>query len=229
MICRKSLKHYNGNGLVGVCSNIIFQLRAEQQYTPPSGRLPQIKFEEDTQTKRNREIIDDILKDNEVSDKYKKPFQNILEEGYLDTYPGESEAQKLKTLRDSVVTKCKNPIYSKIKRKLPYLIFVPPTFTELQRLAGYRLLGCSSAPLTLAALAGFTIPCAVAFSMLEMYAPNKLKFPCMIMKWSGGLIFYGVAGGMDYVSEGFEKRYFGLPMPIDAPNLMETLPTKHDI
>ena len=40
-------------------------------------------------------------------------------------------------LRDSVIEKCKYPLYNKIKGKLPSAIFAPATFTELNRLAGW--------------------------------------------------------------------------------------------
>ena len=65
--------------------------------------------------------------------------------------------------------------------------------------------------------------------MLEMYAPDKFKFPCKCAKWTGGIIFYGVCSSVDYITSGIETRSFGQPLPIDAPQLMGTLPEKSDL
>jgi hypothetical protein len=105
----------------------------------------------------------------------------------------------------------------------------PFTFSELARLATYRVAGFASAPLTLPAIVGFSMPCAVTFSMLEMYAPDKFKFPCKCAKWTGGIVFYGVCSSVDYVTAGFETQTFGEPLPMDAPQLMGTLPKTSDV
>lgn len=73
------------------------------------------------------------------------------------------------------------------------------------------------------------MPCAVTFSMLEMYAPDKFKFPCKCAKWSGGIVFYGVCSSVDYLTAGIETKKFGQPLPIDAPQLMGTLPDMNDL
>lgn len=79
------------------------------------------------------------------------------------------------------------------------------------------------------AIIGFSMPYAVTFSMLELYAPDKLKFPCKCAKWSGGLIFYGVSSSVDYLTSGVENKFLGEELPIDAPELMGTLPTMADL
>jgi hypothetical protein len=221
---KKGSRFYNNNGLLGVSYNAVFKLRGGENF-------PKIRHQKIEEFKRKsaRKLIDDILKDDDISEDYKKPFYSVRDEGWLDNYPGENEQRKLNTLRDSVIAKCKYPIYSKIKGKIPYAILAPATFAELTRLASYRLAGLSSAPLTISALIGFSMPCAVTFSMAEMYLPDKFKFPCKCIKWGGGFIFYGVSNSVDYLTADLEKKCFGTKMPIDAPQLMGTLPTMSDI
>ena len=105
----------------------------------------------------------------------------------------------------------------------------PFTLSELARLASFRLAGLKSAPLNLPAIIGFSMPCAVTFSMLEMYAPDTFKFPCKCAKWTGGMVFYGLCSSIDYVTAGVETQMFGTPLPIDAPQLMGTLPVMSEI
>lgn len=125
--------------------------------------------------------------------------------------------------------KQKHPFYSKIKSKIPYAILSPFTFSELSRLATYRVAGFASAPLTIPSIIGFSRPCVVTFSMLEMYAPDKLKISCKWAKWTGGIIFYGVCSSVDYVTTVIETQTFGEPLPIDAPQLIGTLPKTNDL
>ena len=120
-------------------------------------------------------------------------------------------------------------MYSKVKGKILYFILAPATFAKLKRLAIYRLAGYNSAPITLAALIGFSMPCALTFSMAEMYVPDKLKLPCKIMKLCKGFAFYGLCYRIDYVAADFEKTKFGQELQLNAPELMGTFPTKHDI
>lgn len=65
--------------------------------------------------------------------------------------------------------------------------------------------------------------------MLEMYAPDKLKISCKWAKWTGGIIFYGVCSSVDYVTTVIETQTFGEPLPIDAPQLIGTLPKTNDL
>ena len=118
--------------------------------------------------------------------------------------------------------------YRKVKSKSVYAAFTPWTFAELKRLSLYRVAGFSSAPVTLGAVLGFSMPCAVCFSMLEIYAPDKLKYPCKLMKWGGGATFFVSSSVVDHVSGYFEEKYFGEEMPLDMPKLMGTLPTLDD-
>jgi hypothetical protein len=78
--------------------------------------------------------------------------------------------------------------------------------------------------LTIGSLIGFSMPCAVTFSMAEMYVPDKLKFPYKCVKWSESLSFYGVCSSVDYLTGNLEKKFFGEELPLDAPQLMGTLP-----
>jgi len=118
--------------------------------------------------------------------------------------------------------------YRKVKNKSVYAAFTPWTFAELKRLSLYRVAGFSSAPLTLTAVIGFSMPCAVCFSMLEMYSPDKFKYPCKVMKWAGGAAFFVSSSVVDHVSGYFEEKYFGEEVPIDMPTLMGTMPTLDD-
>ena len=229
---KKGSKFYNNNGLLGVCYNGVLKLRGGQDF--PRILHQEIKESQNQEIKESqkvkaRRLVNDILNDDAISDDYKQGFYSIRDEGFLDNYKGESEQRKLNALRDSIIAKYNHPIYSKIKGKVPYAILAPATFAELSRLAAYRLAGFSSAPLTIGAWVGFSMPCAVTFSMAEMYVPDKFKFPCKCMKWGGGFIFYGVCHSVDYLSKNFEKQYFGTQLPIDAPQLMGTLPTMNDI
>lgn len=118
--------------------------------------------------------------------------------------------------------------YRKVKSKSVYAAFTPWTFAELKRLSLYRISGFSSAPITLGAVLGVSMPCAVCFSMLEMYAPDKFKYPCKVAKWTGGAAFFVSNAIVDHVAGYFEQKYFGEELPIDAGKLMGTLPTLDD-
>ena len=135
--------------------------------------------------KRARELINKILKSDHVSTNSKQQFKSILNEGFLDNYKSESKERKMKALCDSVIERCKNPknrLYSRIKGKLPYSVILLSTFQKLHRLACYRFIESSGAPLTFRAFLGFSMSCDITFSMSEMYVPDKLKFPCKLIK-----------------------------------------------
>ena len=165
------------------------------------------------------------MNDDRIGEEQKKPFRTIREESIFD----DSEKIKMERLRDSLIAKTNYPIYSKIKGKIPYAILTPFTFSELARLASYRIAGFTSAPFTIASFLGISMPCAVTFSMLEMYAPDRLKLPCKCAKWSGGLVFYGVCSTVDYFTAPIETKTAGQPLPMDAPQLMGTLPQRSDV
>lgn len=65
--------------------------------------------------------------------------------------------------------------------------------------------------------------------MLEMYAPDKLKLPCKIMKWGGGGLYYGVCYTLDHLSKPLEKKAFGDTLEINAQQTMGTLPKLSDM
>jgi hypothetical protein len=220
----RSLKFYKTNGLIGMSLKKINQLRGGGD---DFGRIAHTELSSsicptDPLTAGQ---IDDILADERISNALKKPFRKLRE----DPMFGDSEKVIEDRLYKSLIAKTKHPFYSKIKGKVPYVILSPFTLSELTRLATYRLAGFTSAPLTISALIGLSMPCAVTFSMLEMYAPEKLKLPCKCAKWTGGLVFYGVCASVDYVTAGIETQTFGEPLPIDAPNLMGTLPKTTDL
>lgn len=218
-----STKFYKNNGVLGIFLNKIGQLRAGAD---DFGRVSHTQTSSSTsETPRTEEWIDDLLKDDQISEEQKKPFRNLRE----DPMFGDSEKLKNDRLRKSMIAKTQHPFYSKIKSKIPYAILSPFTFAELSRLAAYRVAGFASAPITMSAIIGFSMPCAVTFSMLEMYAPDKFKFPCKCAKWTGGLVFYGVCSSVDYLTAGIETKSFGQPLPLDAPQLMGTLPNKNDL
>lgn len=228
MKCIRSVttKFYKNNGLLGISLRKISQLRAGEDV----GRIAHTKlsYEPSPSTSKEpltREQIDVLLNDPQISEEQKKPFRNLRE----DPIFVDSEELKQERLRNSLIAKTTHPNYSKIKGKIPYVILSPFTFTELSRLAAYRLAGLTSAPLTIGGFIGFSMPCAVTFSMLEMYVPDKFKFPCKCAKWSGGIVFYGVCSSVDFITSGIETKKFGQTLPIDAPQLMGTLPTANDL
>lgn len=203
------------------CFSRISQLRGGDD----SLIMPHSELKDSSRTSPSSERLDAILNDNQISDEYKKPFRDIRE----DPMFGDSEELKLARLRKNLIAKTKHSIYSKIKSKVPYALLTPFTFSELSRLASYRLAGFASAPLTIGGFIGFSMPCALTFAMLEMYVPNKFKFPCKCAKWSGGIVFYGVCSSVDYLTAGLENKCFGEELPIDAPQLMGTHPKMDDI
>jgi hypothetical protein len=220
-------KFYRNNGLLGLSLSKINKLRAGAD---DFGRIPhtELSFETSSKTSEaslNAEQIDDILNDDRISNAQKYPFQKLRE----DPMFGDSGEVVSDRLCKSLIAKTRHPVYSRIKSKIPYVILSPFTFSELTRLASYRVAGLASAPLTIAAIIGFSMPCAVTFSMLEMYAPDKFKFPCKCAKWTGGIVFYGVCSSVDYVTAGIENQMFGESFPIDAPQLMGTIPTMADV
>jgi len=221
-----SIRFYKNNGLLGISSRKIGQLRAGADF----GKIPHTEvFSEPSSstsgTPLTGEQIDALLNDPQISEEQKKPFRGLREDPMFE----DSEKLKQARLRKNLLAKTKHPIYSKIKAKIPYALLTPFTFGELSRLASYRLAGFASAPLTMGGFIGFSMPCAVTFSMLEMYAPDKFKFPCKCAKWTGGIVFYGVCSSVDYLTAGLENKCFGEELPLDAPQLMGTLPDMDDL
>jgi len=138
----------------------ISQLRGGEN----SLKMPNSELSNSSETSLSSKHIDDILNDDEISEVYKKPFRYLREDPMFD----DSEKLKQARLRRNLLAKTKHPIYSKIKSKVPYALLTPFTFGELSRLASYRLAGFASAPLTIGGFIGFSMPCAVTFSMLEI-------------------------------------------------------------
>jgi hypothetical protein len=222
-----SKKFYRNNGLLGLSLSKMNQLRTGADYFGiiPYTELSSQASSSTPEAPLTAEQIDDILNDDRISDMQKTPFHKLREDPMFD----DSKKVMNDRLCKSLIAKTKHPFYSRIKSKIPYAIMSPFTFSELARLATYRVAGFASAPLTIPAIIGFSMPCAVTFSMLEMYAPDKLKLPCKCAKWTGGIVFYGVCSSIDYVTAGFETQRFGEPLPIDAPQLMGTLPKTNDL
>ena len=221
------LKFYKENGLVGVCSRKIWNLRggADNVGRIPHTEQPAKGSSSTPKTSLTAEQIDDILRDDRISDAQKAPYIALRQ----DPMYGDGEELQADKLRASLIAKSQHPLYVKIKGKIPFAILSPFTLGELARLSAYRVAGFTSAPLTLPAFIGFSMPCAITFAMLEMYAPDKLKFPCKCAKWAGGVVFYGVSATVDYATAGLETKVFGQPLPIDAPQLMGTLPRQADL
>jgi hypothetical protein len=221
-----SKKFYQNNGLLGLSLSKINQLRAGADHLEiPHSKLSYRTSSSAPTEPLTKEQIDDILNNDRISDWQKASFRKLREDSMFD----DSEQLISDRLCKSLIAKAKHPFYSKVKSKIPYAIMSPFTFSELARLATYRVAGFASAPLTLPAIVGFSMPCAVTFSMLEMYAPDKFKFPCKCAKWTGGIVFYGVCSSVDYVTAGIENQMFGESFPIDAPQLMGTIPTMADV
>lgn len=159
--------------MLGECWKRIEKLRGGSD----SSRIPHSQLS--SEISENSEQIDAILNNNLIAEKQKKPFRRLREEGFFPDSQEFKQARRKKNL----IGKSQYPIYSQIKSKTPYVLLAPSTFTELARLAAYRM------GRRLGALVGFSMPCAVTFAMLEMYAPDKFKFPCKCAKWGGGFIF----------------------------------------
>jgi len=222
-----SKNFYRNNGLLGLSLSKINQLRAgaDDFGVIPRAKLSSQTYSSTPEAPLTSDQIDHILNHDQISDSLKRPFQELRE------HPMFSDSEKVKSDRlcRSLVAKAKHPFYSKVKSKIPYVIMSPFTFSELARLASFRVAGLASAPLTLPGIIGFSMPCAVTFSMLEMYAPDKFKLPCKCAKWTGGIVFYGLCSSIDYVTAGLETQIFGVSLPLDAPQLMGTLPAMSDI
>jgi hypothetical protein len=222
-----SKNFYRNNGLLGLSLSKINQLRAgaDDFGVIPRAKLSSQTYSSTPEAPLTSDQIDHILNHDQISDSLKRPFQELRE------HPMFSDSEKVKSDRlcRSLVAKAKHPFYSKVKSKIPYVIMSPFTFSELARLASFRVAGLASAPLTLPGIIGFSMPCAVTFSMLEMYAPDKFKLPCKCAKWTGGIVFYGLCSSIDYVTAGLETQIFGVSLPLDAPQLMGTLPVMSDI
>jgi hypothetical protein len=116
---------YKNNGLLGVCYNATLKLRGGED----SRRFSHTQ----SSKKESRKFIDNVLKNEEISEEYKKDFRGILEEGLFS----DSEARKQARLRESLIAKSKHPIYSRLKSKIPYCRLTPFTFNKLTRLANY--------------------------------------------------------------------------------------------
>ena len=218
--------YYQNNGLLGINIKKLTRMRGgDDLFKVQNVELVETGTPSKSKISRAAERINEILNDDRISEEQKKPFRTIREELIFD----DSERIKMKRLRDSLIAKTNYPVYSKIKGKIPYAILTPFTFSELARLASYRVAGLTSAPFTIASLIGISMPCAVTFSMLEMYAPDRLKLPCKCAKWSGGLVFYGVCSTVDYLTAPIETKTAGQPLPMDAPQLMGTLPQESDV
>jgi len=191
-----------------------------------------------------RQKVEYILANEQISPTQKDPFCSLYEEQYDPYITNDFESRRrfwqygtsnfdndpaFEKLKNCLIAKSQHPVYSQIKSKLPTAMFLPLTSFELKRLAVYRMLGFNSALFTIAAYLENTFPCAVTFSMLEMYAPDKFKFLCKVAKWAGEGLYYGVSYTLDHLTKPLEKKYFGVELPIDAQQTMETIPTKADI
>lgn len=222
-----SKKFYRNNGLLGISLSKInhFRAGAEDSIKIPHTELSSKTCSSTPEAALTAEQIDDIINNDQISDGQKNPFRRLREDPMFGDYKKVMNDR----LRKSLIAKTKHPVYSKIKSKVPYAILAPFTFSELTRLATYRAAGFASAPISIPAIIGFSMPCAVTFSMLEMYAPDKFKFPCKCAKWTGGIVFYGVCSSVDYLTAGIEAKSFGEPLPMDAPQLMGTIPKMSDL
>ena len=240
---------YKANGLIGVTSKRLksmtsnfFEIRAGASSLPSAPLVELGKKKIGTRSVRQK--VEDILADDKISPTEKEPFSSLYEEQYDPYMSGDFESRRrfwesrntdfendpaFQKLKDCLIAKSHHPVYSQIKSKLPTAMFLPLTSCELKRLAAYRMLGFSSAPFTIASYLGITLPCAVTFSMLEMYLPDKFKLPCKVAKWTGGGLYYGVSYTLDHLTKPVEKKYFGIELPIDAQQTMGTIPTTSDM
>lgn len=244
MILNKVKNYYHSNGLLGISSKklkdtVIVNIRGGKLDLPSSSLFKKKKSKQEQEI---QDKLENLLEDNKISAAEKDPYSSLYEEQYekVSSFEERQRYWKLKNsnfdndpsfqkLRESLIAKSEHPVYSQIKSKLPTVIFLPLTANELKRLAAYRILGFTSAPFTVGAYLGISLPCAVTFSMLEMYAPDKLKLPCKIMKWGGGGLYYGVCYTLDHLSKPLEKKAFGDTLEINAQQTMGTLPKLSDM
>ena len=226
-LIRKIRNYYQYKGLLGISIKRLIKIRGGDDFLKVQNvEVVDTNKPSKSKTSQALEQIDEILNDDRITNEQKNPFRNIREEICENS---NSEKIKMKRLRDSLIAKLNYPVYSKIKGKIPYAILSPFTFSELARLANYRVAGLTSAPFTISSLLGILMPYAVTFSMLKMYVPDRLKFPCKCAKWSGGIVFYGVSNAVDHITAPIEKKKSGQALPIDAPQLMGTLPERNDV
>lgn len=103
-------------------------------------------------------------------------------------------------------------------------------FHELKRGALARAIGQTIIPIKLTTYAGLAMPVFVASSRVEMVVLYKsVKVGCRITKQVVGFPFLVCCLTIDKIAEPLEKMNFGQLIPIDANNLMGTLPTRSDI
>ena len=155
------IKFYKENGLLGVCSRKIGHIRGGADNFVKVPRGPVKGPLSTSETPRTAEQIEEILNDPRITEDQKAPYRALRE----DPMYGDHEELIGDKLRASLIAKAQHPLYTKIKGKVPYAILSPFTFSELARLGAYRAAGFASAPLTLPAFIGFSMPCAVTFAM----------------------------------------------------------------
>jgi hypothetical protein len=103
-------------------------------------------------------------------------------------------------------------------------------FHELKRGVLARAIGQATIPLKFTTYAGLAMPVFTASCIVEMVVPyESVKIGCRITKQVIGFPFLICCLTIDKVTQPFEKISFGQPIPIDANNLMGTMPTRSDI
>lgn len=179
---------------------------------------------------RLNEEIQAILDDSELNTEQKRKLVREITKGILEKSLKTQEPWKTSSYIKPLQVAAKYPIYSQVKRKSPFIVMSVPMFHELKRGALARAIGQATIPIKLTTYAGLAMPVFVASCIVEMVVPYEgVKIGCRITKQVVGFPFLVCCLTIDKVTQPFEEMSFGQPIPIDANNLMGTMPTRSDI
>jgi len=171
-----------------------------------------------------------IMADSDLTQKQKQKLMQEITDNILDNSLKNPASWKTGNYRKGLQLASKHPVYSQLKKKSPFVIMSFPMFQELKRGALARAIGQGTIPLQLTTYFGISMPIVISASIIEMVVPYKsVKIGCRVTKQVVGAPFFVCCLTIDRITKPFEKIGFGEPIPIDANNLMGTMPTQSDI
>jgi hypothetical protein len=226
------INFYRRNGVFGLVLTKLLKLTKLSNSTSNTMSNTIIKSRGGQLDRPDRQIIEAIIKDEQISDRFKRPYRQALTEEFFDNYIEETKDRVLDKLRKSLIVKSQFPVYSNLKSKSPYLIMTPILFSELTRISVYKAAGLTYVPPNFYSYLAFSMPSTITFTMIENYLPDefvKAKLISKYLKWTSGLAFYSVAFGVDCVTKGFEQRVFKTEIPINIQETLGTIPKMSDI
>jgi hypothetical protein len=176
------------------------------------------------------EEIQAILEDPGLNQEQKRKLVREITKGILEKSLKTHKSWKTGSYRKALQLAAKHSVYSQVKRKSPFIIMSIPMFQELKRGALARAIGQATIPIKLTTYAGLAMPVFVASCIVEMVVPYKgVKMGCRVTKQVVGFPFLVCCLTIDRISQPFEEMGFDQSIPIDANNLMGTMPTRSDI